>query len=400
MACNDKMKIALINTFYSPDVIGGAEVIVQEQAQALSARGYEVFVICLGKEELVRQDIVSGIKVYRIPFSNRYWIPDRFSYGIADKILWHLKDRYNKDTARYISDIISSEKPELAICHNLAGLSVSVWDALSSTGVKTIQYVHDQYLVCLKSVCYDGGKYCEKPCLKCALAKFGARKKSSGVNGFVAVSNYVAERLLSLGYFRNVPYRVIHNARNLLLCSRRHDTLDVLTIGYIGAVSRVKGVHVLLEAFVESGIDARVLIAGHCGDKVYDEELRSMCGSNKRIEFLGYMNSADFYDRIDCLVIPSLCPDSFPTVAFESCAAGVPVVASNIGGLPEIVKDGVNGFLFEPGNVSALSGILRRLSDDRSILSALSANCPASVAEMTNPELMYDKLTEFIDDIR
>ncbi|MCQ2157792.1 MAG: glycosyltransferase family 4 protein [Bacteroidales bacterium] len=393
------MKVALINSYYFPDEVGGAEVIVREQAHSLSSRGYDVFVVCLGRSESIIEEELSGIRVYRVPFCNRYWPEDWASHSAADHVLWQLKDRYNRDVAGYVKGIILSERPQLAICHNLSGLSVSVWDVLSKAGVKILQYVHDQYLVCLKSVCYDGWKYCEKPCLKCTLAKFGARKQSSGVNGFVAVSNYVAERLLSLGYFRNVPYRVIHNARNLLLCSRRYDTLDVLTIGYIGAVSRVKGVHVLIEAFMSSGIDARLLIAGHCGDKVYDEELRSMCGSNKRIEFLGYMNSADFYDRIDCLVVPSLWPDTFPTVAFESCAAGVPVVASNIGGLPEIVKDGVNGFLFEPGNASALSSILRRLSDDRIILSAMSANCPSSVSEMTDTELMYNKLEDFINDI-
>ena len=106
------MKIALVNTFYYPDVVGGAEVVVQEQAAALLSRGYDVFVICLGKTESVRQEVVSGIKVYRIPYSNRYWIHDRFSRSAVDKVLWHLKDRYNRDIAGYLSGIVEEEKPQ------------------------------------------------------------------------------------------------------------------------------------------------------------------------------------------------------------------------------------------------------------------------------------------------
>lgn len=393
------MKIALINTFYSPDVIGGAEVVVQEQAAALSAKGYDVFVVCLGKTDSVLQEVVSGIKVYRIPYSNRYWMRERFSRSSADKVLWHLKDRYNKDIAGYLSDIIGEEKPQLAICHNLSGLSVSVWDELRRGGVKIMQYVHDQYLSCLKSTCFDGVKYCEIPCLKCRITKSLARRKSSIVDGFVAVSDYLAGRMSELGYFRGVPHRVIHNARNLpVQLSERQENKE-LTLGYIGAVIRAKGVHVLLKAYRDSGIDARLLIAGSCEDREYEAELKSLCGDSGRVEFLGRVDSSDFYPKIDCLVVPSLWPDSFPTVAFESCAAGVPVVASNIGGLPEIVKEGVNGILFNPGDTAQLAGILGRLAGDPSILEHLSVQCRDSVAEMTDTERMYDSLIDFISEI-
>ncbi|MCQ2170405.1 MAG: glycosyltransferase family 4 protein [Bacteroidales bacterium] len=391
------MKIALINSFYFPDVIGGAEVIVREQAHTLSSMGYDVFVVCLGKMKTVIKETVSGITVFRIPFSNRYWPEDWPSHGSLDNMLWHLKDRYNRKIARYLEEIITVEQPQLAICHNLAGLSVSVWDVLSMSGVKILQYIHDQYLICLRSVCCDGVKYCEKPCLKCSLLKANARRMSSMVNGVVAVSDYVAGRLALLGYFHEVPVRVIHNARNLPLSGPRARTKGELTIGYIGALTRVKGVHILVQAFVKSGIDARLLIAGRCNDKDYGLSLRSM--GNEKTEFLGFMDSRDFYSRIDCLVVPSLWPDTFPTVAIESCAAGVPVVASNIGGLPEIVKEGINGLRFEPGDISALAKILKQLYGDRELLASLSANCGESVAEMTDQPLMYNKLTDFINDI-
>lgn len=393
------MKIALVNTFYYPDVVGGAEVVVQEQAAALSSRGYDVFVVCLGKTESVRQEVVSGIKVYRIPYSNRYWIHDRFSRSAVDKVLWHLKDRYNRDIAGYLSGIVEEEKPQLAICHNLSGLSVSVWDVLGRAGVKVMQYVHDQYLVCLKSISFNGVAYCEHPCLECSLTKSLARRKSSGVDALVAVSDYLAQRMISLGYFKDVPCRVIHNARNLpeqLNARRAHKEM---TFGYIGAVSRAKGVHVLLEAYRDSGIDARLLIAGSCEDREYEAELKSLCGDSGRVEFLGRVDSSDFYPKIDCLVVPSLCPDSFPTVAFESCASGVPVVASDIGGVPEIVKEGVNGILFNPGDTAQLAGILGRLAADPSILEHLSVQCRDSVAEMTDTERMYDNLIDFISVI-
>lgn len=393
------MKIVLINTFFAPDIVGGAEVIVQEQAQALTARGFEVFVVCLGKVNAVLEETVSGIKVYRIPYSNRFLACEWYNYGKIDNVLWHLKDIYNKDIERYLYGIITKEKPQLAICHNLAGLSVSVWGVLHDAGVKILQYIHDQYFVCLKSTSFDGNGYCEKPCLKCSLIKSKARRMSSCVDGVVAVSNYVAGRLQRLGYFGDVPSRVIHNARKLPWCSKPQKSACGLVIGYIGAINWVKGVHVLLKAFIDSGVEARLLIAGRCEDSNYESELKSICSDSGKVEFLGFMNSAEFYERIDCLVVPSLWPDTFPTVAFESCAAGVPVIASDIGGLPEIVKDGINGFLFTPGDNLQLASLLGRIATDRTILENLSVNCRDSVAEMTDTDLMYNKLIDFINDI-
>lgn len=393
------MKVALINSYYYPDEVGGAEVIVREQAHALSSRGYDVFVVCLGRNESIIEEDLSGIRVYRVPFSNRYWPEDWASHSAADHVLWHLKDRYNRDVAGYVKDIIVSERPQLAICHNLSGLSVSVWDVLSKAGVKILQYVHDQYLACLKSTCFNGLDYCEKPCMKCSLAKRNARRMSSSIDGAVPVSDYVGRRLISLGYFHNVPVKVIHNARSISSFKPRIGGDSGFTIGYIGAVSRIKGVHVLIKAFVESGLDAKLLIAGRCVDGKYECELKSLCGDSGKVEFLGRVDSRDFYPRIDCLVVPSLWPDTFPTVAFESCAAGVPVVASNIGGLPEIVKEGVNGILFNPGDTAQLAGILGRLAGDPSILEHLSVQCRDSVAEMTDTERMYDSLIDFISEI-
>ena len=108
------------------------------------------------------------------------------------------------------------------------------------------------------------------------------------------------------------------------------------------------------------------------------------------------MNSQDFYQQVDVVVIPSVWPDTFPTVAFEACANNVPVICSRIGGLPEIIKPGINGMLFTPGSVEELTDIFNGLTPLD--LNRWKDNARVSVKEMTNPDGMFDKLENIIKE--
>lgn len=108
------------------------------------------------------------------------------------------------------------------------------------------------------------------------------------------------------------------------------------------------------------------------------------------------MNSQEFYRQIDIIVIPSVWPDTFPTVAFEACANNVPVICSRIGGLPEIIKQDTNGLLFTPGSVDELTTILNNITQDK--LNKWKTNARNSVKEMTDPEGMFNKLENILKE--
>ena len=387
------MKIVLFNAFYYPHIGGGAEVVFKEQAEGLQRRGYNVVAVTTHGEDEVKEEIVDGIKVIRIPYSNLYWAYRVKNKPMLDKIRWHLKDTYNRTIKKYVDVILDKEKPDLAICHNLCGLSISVWDSLKERNIKIIQEIHDQYMTCINSNAFKG-KYCESPCLLCKTFRIPHKSKSANVDSVIGVSKFVLDRFVDLGYYKNAKKFVLHNARTFPIVENRlWQQGTPLKIGFIGNVSRVKGVDILVKAFVKTKLDATLTIAGMASDKPFLEELNSYKEKNSRINIVGFMNSQEFYQQVDVVVIPSVW---FPTVAFEACANNVPVICSRIGGLPEIIQDSENGKLFTPGIVDELAAIFDGLTPN--ILNRWKENARTMVREMTDPDGMFDKLETIIKE--
>lgn len=391
------MKIILFNAFYYPHIGGGAEVVFKEQAEGLQKRGYDVVVVTTHGEACVKTEIVDGIRVIRVPYSNLYWAYRVKNKPILDKIRWHLKDTYNFTIKKYVEKILDNEKPDLAICHNLSGLSISVWDALQERKIKIIQEIHDQYMTCINSNAFSKGRYCDKPCGLCKTFRLLHKYKSNHVDSVIGVSKFVLDRFVNLGFYKDANQYVLHNARNFPLVNIRHwENEAPLKIGFIGNVSRVKGVDILVKAFTQTKLNATLTIAGMVSDQPFLKELESYKKEDNRINIVGFMNSQEFYKQVDVVVIPSVWPDTFPTVAFEACANNVPVICSRIGGLPEIVKQNVNGKLFTPGNIEELSDIFNSLTP--TILNRWKDHARESVKEMTDPQAMFDKLETIIKE--
>lgn len=391
------MKIVLFNSFYYPHIGGGAEIVFKEQAEGLQKRGYDVVVVTTHGEDFIKKEVIDGVRVIRIPYSNLYWGFEAKNKPSYKKIQWHLKDIYNYSIKKYVDKILDNEKPNIAICHNLSGLSISVWDSLKERHIKIIQEIHDQYMTCINSNSFNNNKFCENPCKVCKTFRLLHRIKSANIDSVIGVSKFVLDRFISLGFYKNAKTFVLHNARSFPTVEHRPWSNDTpLRIGFIGNVSRVKGVDILVKAFIKSKIDATLTIAGMATDKPFLEELESYKKDNNSIKIVGYMNSQEFYRQIDIIVIPSVWPDTFPTVAFEACANNVPVICSRIGGLPEIIKQDTNGLLFTPGSVDELTTILNNITQDK--LNKWKTNARNSVKEMTDPEGMFNKLENILKE--
>lgn len=131
---------------------------------------------------------------------------------------------------------------------------------------------------------------------------------------------------------------------------------NLVTFGYMGRLTSEKGVEQLLETFVATRKNNwRLRLAGS-GEAhfVAKLKLRFECAA---IEFLGTVGHQEFYPTVDFTVVPSLWEDTFPSVAYESLIYGVPVIGSHIGGIPEIVGDGL-GLLFDPDDSHSLAASL------------------------------------------
>jgi glycosyltransferase involved in cell wall biosynthesis len=175
-----------------------------------------------------------------------------------------------------------------------------------------------------------------------------------------------------------------------------------LRFGYLGQLARHKGVHTLIQAFHELGdrvAQAELVIYGDLNrEPAYAQRLRSLAGAHPGIVFAGPYNNREInqvLSSLDMLVVPSEWFENRPTVILEAFAHRVPALAASIGGIPELVHDGVNGLLFEPGNAGSLARQMERLLDEPGLLAVLKNGIDPvkSVAqEMDELEAIYRSL--------
>jgi glycosyltransferase involved in cell wall biosynthesis len=176
-----------------------------------------------------------------------------------------------------------------------------------------------------------------------------------------------------------------------------------LRVGFIGTLKHLKGAHVLLAAIRALPRDCPVelhVYGDPAADPAYADELHHLSEGEDRIHFRGTFPNdriGSVLSEIDVLAVPSLWYENTPLVVYSAQAAGCPIIASDLGGLAEVVRDGEDGMLFEAGNVTRLSAAIERLVHDRDYLCMLAANArqPKSVAEYVREiEAIYSEVVD------
>ena len=204
------------------------------------------------------------------------------------------------------------------------------------------------------------------------------RGVASQVTHFLAPSESIRRRFIAFGI---EPGRVTHAPygfdRRRFQRATRTDAPH-LRLGFLGSLMVSKAPHLLLEAFRQLPEGAASLdvygggVAYH-GDDSYQARLDPLL-KQSGVRVMGpvpHTDVADALASVDVLVVPSVWPENSQLVIQEAFLAGAPVVASRIGGIPEVVRDGINGLLFEPGCVEDLHRALHRLVTERGLLSEL-----------------------------
>ena len=138
-------------------------------------------------------------------------------------------------------------------------------------------------------------------------------------------------------------------------------------VGWIGRMTPIKRVPDVLRAFAalrHRGVDALLLLVGDGPDRAKAELLATTLGIAGETRFVGYQRDVGpYYELLDTLLLPSA-NEGTPVVAIEALAAGRPVVATRVGGVPDVVTDGEDGLLVNVGDVEGLTDALERLGRD------------------------------------
>ena len=371
------MKILYINALYHPHTLGGAEITLKTIVDGIRARGHEVAVLATGAGPELEVDEVDGVRVYRAPVENLYWQYACQSPSPWMSKLWHLRDSFNRRVQRHVRAVLEAERPDLASCHNLAGFSASAWDVLADRNIPVVQVLHDHYLRCPRGVMFVNDQPCATPCRSCKALRLGHRRRSQSVAAVVGISHFMLRSFACAGYFPGARHLVIHNARHVADRGAPSGTGEgPLVFGFMGTLSRVKGIEWLLESF--GTVDARLVVAGR-GRAPYEEALRDKYASDK-VRFIGQTSAAEFYRQVDVCVAPSLWEEPLGMVPVEAAAHHVPVIATNRGGLNESVQHGINGLICDPTQQDSLRNAMKLLVGDRALRESLARNARASVS--------------------
>lgn len=373
------MKILEINKFYY--LRGGSERHMLELSEALTRRGHTVIPFSTKDE----RNLPNEFSDY---FVNSFEL-DRLNLKNIFKIF------YNWQAVRNLEKLIRKERPDIAHLHNIQyQLTPAVIRVLKKYGVPVVQTLHAYNIICPNAKLYTEGSPCERcrqrrfyNCLthKCAhdsyakslLATLEAYlnvsllKRYHEVDAFIAPSNFMKEVSVRFGMPAE-KIQVMHNfVDSEKFASPTANVGDYLL--YFGRLTEEKGLDLLLDAAAADS-DIRLKIVG---DGPEESNLKSKIQNLKlsdRAELLGYKADSELITLIanaKAIIIPSRWPENMPYSLLEAISFGKTVVVARIGGLPELIRHGHNGFLFEAGSRESLNEQLKVIN--RVDLSAIGA---------------------------
>lgn len=305
------------------------------------------------------------------------------------KVIFQMLSRsiYSLKVERAIKKEIKEQKPDIVyIIHFINKLSPSVIRGAKMMGLPVILRLSDYFLLCprfdflyQKKICEEclvsGYKACiKRRCVKDSLLASFVRVFSmkfhrligvyNDVDIFITPSNFLRKKLVENGF----DNEKIHCIPTFTLSNTKIENLNIGTYGlYFGRITEEKGVDTIVKAYemlpnysVKIVGDDTTLEAKRLKKYILEKRLQN-------IEFLGFKSGVELENIIEgarFTLIPSIWYDNLPNTALESFQFSKPVIASNLGSLPELVEDGVNGYLFKAGNAVDLTEKIKRLDNE------------------------------------
>ena len=399
------MRILHLVHQYAPEHLGGVELYTQSLARyQIGQLGHEAAVLYPSEREAegasLRQDSdAAGVRVYAVRL------------GARSRAQVFLSTFGQKEIGQGVAAALDEFRPTIVHVQHLMGMPAGVVEQALATRAPVIITLHDYWFPCANAQLvtnYDGS-VCEGPrwwlnCGRCAVARAGVkgdRWLAPTVAPLMALRSHRLRRVLAWGqrviapthFVRDTYARLGMPADNIVVVphgievpahvraatSQEQRRDGPLHIVYVGSLAWQKGVHVLVDAVneIEAG---KVRLSIYGGLDKYPEYVAALRGASRHpgIHFGGRIGREALWQllsqKADVVVVPSIWYETSSLVTQEAFAAGVPVVASQLGALAERVTDGVDGLLFPPGDASALRERLMRLQNDGEFLDELRAN--------------------------
>lgn len=398
------MRILLVNKFHY--LRGGSEKYYFELAQLLKSKGHTVGFFSMKHEE----NITTGDAEYFV---------EEIDLNTGSK-LKALDVIYSQENKRLMAKALEEFKPDIVHINNFQRqLSASIIDAIKKKNIPIVMTAHDLNPICPASIMLYNGEVCDDcitkgyaQCIKKKCVKGSTLKSTLGVmekkyydihkvfrkiDCIISPSEFNKNQLVN----GKLKYNEIVTLHNFVNESERNDYVLGDYAFYLGRLSKEKGILNLIEAIGDIP-NAKLLIAGDGPER---ERIKAYISEHKfdgRITLLGYQNQDSIHKYITnsrFVVIPSICNENCPYSVLEAMEIGKPIVASRIGGIPELITDGENGYLYKADDINELKEKLTLLLDEDEKVNRFAQKSRELYESYYSPDSYYNELIKIYNKV-
>lgn len=402
------MRLLIVDSLFSD--FGGGQKIAYDTYKILKNKGHEVFYWGMDKKPYFEEDYEYS----------KYFTP--LYCGTKDYIKNPIKYYHNYRARHDLEKFVNYIQPDLIHYHSFWGLSSAIFNI--NKQIPKVLTIHDtrccpattlmfkdQYL-CKEQYCRNGNYL---PCIinKCVNNSFEASVRRSlllkinnrdfrYIDKFITPSEALREKILiaNIGIKEN-KISTIHNFLNNEegMIEPNYDNEKYFL--FVGRVSKEKGISYLLEAMNDLSREIKLKIVG-VGPE--ENKLKQYVKDNKldNVQFLGFKNRneiKDIYSNCIATIVPSNWFEVFGVINIEAFINGKPVIASNVGGIPEIVENNINGQLFEPANVEQLKSCILNYWNNPNLVIEHGKNGYLKAKKEFNEDTYYTKLIKVYEEV-
>lgn len=398
------MRILLVNKFHY--LRGGSEKYYFELAQLLKSKGHTVGFFSMKHEE----NITTGDAEYFV---------EEIDLNTGSK-LKALDVIYSQENKRLMAKALEEFKPDIVHINNFQRqLSASIIDAIKEKNIPIVMTAHDLNPICPASIMLYNGEVCDDcitkgytQCIKKKCVKGSTLKSTLGVmekkyydihkvfrkiDCIISPSEFNKNQLLN----GKLKYNEIVALHNFVNESERNDYVLGDYAFYLGRLSKEKGILNLIEAIGDIP-NAKLLIAGDGPERERIETYISEHKLDGRITLLGYQNQDSIHKYITnsrFVVIPSICNENCPYSVLEAMEIGKPIVASRIGGIPELIADGENGYLYKADDINELKEKLMLMLDNDDKVNRFAQKSRELYESYYSPNSYYNELIKIYNKV-
>ena len=410
------MRIMFVTNTFPPGYTGGAEVSTVHTCRGLIQRGVDCSVLVLNNRFPEIRDEwyeYEGIPVHCVFYST----PRRTA----------LTDVWDLRIYRWLHAELRRLQPDLVHIHNVSGGTLASYTACRSLGIPVVNTLHDLWLLCPNNMLYCSvGRFCDPRqhphgCRHCFRrydfwGNIPYRRRifaalTSNVRYFISPSWALIQRHVEAGYAPErfllvrlgfAPFALRNPGERAAAEQLAAQVGKGPVIAFVGGGVEVKGAAVILQAIpklLERVPDAQILIAGG-GEEYFLEQFRRYA---PKVQVLGVLLPAvaqALFAIADLVLVPSVLHENSPVVIYQSFQVGTPVIGSDFGGIPELIRVGETGYLFPTGNTAALvERITAHLNRPAVERRHMRLRCVAEAREHLGLEYHLDKLLSVYQEV-